>query len=183
MQRLMTIPGRRALVTVALASLAATVAMWLLLRGPERVMQSRGYGIVPYELAFSAQRAGAILDTWGSAGREAARQSLWMDFGFMPAYGVFFASLTLLVTRAQRRWWQRVGLGLVAAPLAAMLLDGLENLMLLAILDAAGAVPPASVLVAGVAATLKFTLLGLAVLYWLAGGTAWALRRATPGGS
>ena len=39
-----------------------------------------------------------ILDEWGEDGRDAARESLWIDFGFLLAYGTF---LTLALAWAR----------------------------------------------------------------------------------
>ena len=118
--------------------------------------------------------------TWGTAGQAAARHSLWVDYGFMPSYGLLFAGITLLIARRLSSGWQKAGLLLVPAPLAAALLDAIENAMLLITLDAAGGITPAPVLVAGVCASAKFLLLILLLLFWIAAGVAWSVRAARP---
>jgi hypothetical protein len=45
--------------------------------------------MVPFELSGGQGRADEILAEWGEAGRDAAREQLWIDYGFMLAYGTF----------------------------------------------------------------------------------------------
>jgi hypothetical protein len=178
MKSLKTFPPRRFLVAITLVALAATVVIWLAMRAPESQMQAAGgYGIVNYELAYNADKAETILRAWGSTGQAAARRSLLIDFAFMPAYGLLFAGITLLIARAQPGRLATVGRWLVLAPIAAALFDALENTMLLSMLGTAGRVPPLPPLVAGVSASVKFALLLLAILYWLVGGGAWLAGR------
>jgi hypothetical protein len=125
------------------------------------------YDIVAFELAWTPARAGQMMRAWAEAGNAAARQSLWIDFAFMPAYALSFAGLTLLAGRATSGRMQMVGLWLTLAPFAAWALDAVENLSLLNTLDNATN-PSASVLtLAGAAATIKFLLLLVCMLYWL----------------
>lgn len=177
MESLKTFPPRRFLVAITLVALVATVVIWLVMRAPESQMQAAGgYGIVDYELAYNAAKTETILRAWGSPGQAAARRSLLIDFAFMPAYGLLFAGITLLIARAQTgrlASLASVGRWLAPAPVAAALFDALENTMLLSMLGKMEHVPPLPPLVAGVSASIKFALLLLAILYWLVGGAAW----------
>ena len=49
-------------------------------------------GILPYELAFTAERAAAILEGWGPAGHRLATASLVVDMAFLVAYAALFSS-------------------------------------------------------------------------------------------
>jgi len=87
-------------------------------------------GIVAYELAFTADRAKAILDVWRIAGvTESARVSLGVDVGFLLVYPWFFWwSVRLLRTprfTATGSTMYRAGGVLGAAVLACMPLDAL----------------------------------------------------------
>lgn len=62
----------------------------------------RRWGVVPFELSGDQDRVGEILAEWGEDGRDAARESLRIDFGFMLAYGTFL-TLALLATMDIRR--------------------------------------------------------------------------------
>ncbi len=177
MRYLETRPSTRVVAAITVAALVATVAVWSLFTEPEREMSARGYGIVDYELAFTAERANDILHAWGAEAEPAARRSLLVDFAFMPSYGLLFAGITLLIARLQGGKLRRAGLALTPLALVAALCDALENLMLLSMLGAAGRVAVAPPLVAGVAATIKFALLAVLIVYWLAAGVAWAAQR------
>ncbi len=177
MRILLTRPPTALAAFITAAALIATVLLRGQFTGPEQIMQNRGgYGIVPYELAFTARQASAILSAWGTEGQEAARRSLLVDFAFIPAYATLFAGVTLLVARVARERLQLLGLTLVPLQYAAALLDALENVMLLSLLGTQGAVPVLLPLAAGLAASVKFLILALALVYWLVVGGAALLR-------
>ncbi len=96
--------SRRALALAGLTSVALLVVLSVLDR---RLQQTGGPGIVPFEVAGDLTRAQGILADSGSAGRDTARLSLWLDFAFLVAYGGF---LTLAATAARdmalRRGWR-----------------------------------------------------------------------------
>ncbi len=131
---------------------------------------SGGPGMVPFELTGGQDRADEILDEWGEDGQDAARESLWIDFGFLLAYGVF---LTLAVAAirdlAGKRGWPRLARsGRVVVYFGALVaaFDAFENICLLLTLDGTGAAFP---LLATIFATCKFILLTVAIAYLLAG--------------
>ncbi len=170
-------PSNPILAVASLISAMIMVALWVQMRAPEQVMtRESGVGIVPYELAFTPGRAQEILVSWGPEGREAARHSLLVDFGFIPAYALSLAGITLLTARAQQGWGQTIGFMLAIGCMAAALFDVLENLMLLSMLNDPS-VPVLTPLLAGLAASLKFLLLGLTILYWFCAWVWWLVKR------
>lgn len=133
-------------------------------------MQERGPGMVTFELTGGEDRADEILTEWGEDGQDAARESLWIDFGFLLAYGTFL-TLALLTVRdlSRERNWQRLAaIGAVVVSFGALGagFDALENVCLLLTLDGAGAAFP---LLATIFAACKFVLLTIAIAYLLAG--------------
>jgi len=129
-----------------------------------------GPGMVPFELTGGQDRADEILGEWGEDGKDAARESLWIDFGFLLAYGAFL-TLALAATRdlAIRRGWRRLGaIGRVAVSFGALAaaFDAIENVCLLLTLDGSGSALP---LLATIFASLKFFFLAMAIAYLLAG--------------
>lgn len=129
-----------------------------------------GPGMVPFELTGGHGRADEILSEWGEEGQDAARESLWIDFGFMLAYGTFL-TLALAAVRdlARDRDWQRLAaIGAVVVSFGALGagFDALENICLLLTLDGAGSALP--LLATGFAAC-KFILLVAAIAYLLVG--------------
>ncbi len=129
-----------------------------------------GPGMVPFELTGGQDRADEIMAEWGEEGQDAARESLWIDFGFLLAYGAFL-TLALAATRdlARERGWRRLtAIGAVVVSFGALgaAFDALENICLLLTLDDAGAAFP---LLATIFASCKFVLLAIAIAYLLAG--------------
>lgn len=156
----------RALVLLAVAVVALLAAM----QPAEQRMTDNGPGIVPFELAGSADRSQEIQAEWGEEGQDAARQQLWIDYGFMLAYGAFLV-LAAAATRdlARSRGWRRLaGAGALAVPAGgiAAACDAVENACLLLTLGGAGAWAPVT---ATVFASAKFALLLVALSYIVAG--------------
>lgn len=157
---------------------AAGIATGLLLvamsPADQRMRDTGGPGIIPFELAGSQDRADEILAEWGEEGQDAARESLWIDFGFLVAYGTL---LTLLVAAARdlaaNASWRRLraagGVVLYFGALVAGF-DALENGCLLLALDGAGAAFP---LLATIFAACKFALLAVTIGYLLVAVAAW----------
>jgi hypothetical protein len=147
-----------------------------------RLQATGGPSILGLEFAGSEQRAAEIMVEWGDHGRDLARLSLWIDFGFMLSYGTFFT----LASIATREFARERGLRLLAAvgiatPLfaaSAALFDAAENIAWLLVLgDHGGSVAPPF---ATVCASLKFLLITLAIVYVLWGLIIRLLRRWRP---
>ncbi|HEU4905446.1 MAG TPA: hypothetical protein VFT19_04935 [Solirubrobacterales bacterium] len=158
---------RQGLILTAVASVVLLLAMS---PAENRMTDTGGPGMVPFELTGGQDRADEILAEWGEEGRDAARESLWIDFGFLLAYGAFL-TLALAATRdlARRRAWRRmatVGAAIVSFGALAAGFDALENICLLLTLDDAGAALP---LLATIFASVKFLLLAIAIAYLLVG--------------
>lgn len=160
----------------------ATLLLLLAMSPAEnRMKDTGGPGMVPFELTGGQDRADEILAEWGEEGQDAARESLWIDFGFLLAYGAFL-TLALAATRdlAIQRGWQRLGaIGRVVVSFGALVavFDTIENVCLLLTLDGAGAAFP---LLATIFASCKFVLLAMAIAYILAG---FAIRLSRPRGA
>lgn len=131
----------------------------------------KGPKIFEFEFAGSAQRATEIMAEWGDQGRDGARLSLWIDFGFMLSYGAFF-TLAAIATResAREQGWRTLATVGIAAPFFAafaVLFDAAENVALLLILGGRGGnVAP---LFATACASLKSLLITLGIVYALLG--------------
>jgi hypothetical protein len=144
----------------------------------ERMKDTGGPGVVPFELTGGQDRADEILSEWGKEGQDAARESLWIDFGFLLAYGTFLTlALAAVCDLARDRGWRRLaaisGVVISFGALCAAF-DALENVCLLLTIDGAGAAFP---LLATIFATCKFIFLGAAIAYLLAGLAIWLRER------
>lgn len=165
--------------TALWASGAATVVVFLVLaRLDGRMVDTGGPGIIDFELAGSETEAARILGAWGSAGRDAARASLWIDFLFLAAYATFGTLVAVALRDATTRPWLRaVARSAVAAMPLAAACDVVENVFLLLVLGEHG--PSSAPALAEAFARAKFTLViaALAVGLVLAGVTLVTRRR------
>lgn len=157
--------------TLWLLGAATLVVGAVLLAVDQRLWDEGGPGIVGFELAGSEARAQDILAEWGAAGQDAARLSLWLDYGYLLAYGAFLAlcSASLRAT-AQRRGWRRsasAGSVAIVLAIAGAVCDAVENVFLLLVLDRHGR--EAAPVLAKVFAVAKFVALAAAIAYLLVG--------------
>ena len=115
------------------------------------------WGIVGFELAFTRDRAAAIIAVWRSMGvTDSALVSLGVDVAFLLVYPFMFRSLVQLLRRDDGSTFQQLGVRLSAAVLVCVPLDAIENALLWRELVAGASMPLA--VAAGVAASLKFLL-------------------------
>jgi hypothetical protein len=161
-------PGRRRL----LWALFAVGAVFGLAQLPElSTMGDHGVGIIEFELGRTSTKAAQLVSDLGSHGRSAARLSLYLDYGYLVGYGLFFAgACTVVAERARElRWrrWGRVGVILAWAVLLAAALDAIENGALLVELGRHTAQPWPGIAFA--CAVPKLVLVGLAQLYAVLG--------------
>lgn len=134
------------------------------LRNPEAP-----YGIVSFELVWSSERAGRMLDSWDEDARLHAAFSLGFDYLFLCVYSALAWSLLrlrgLALDRARRPRWARACRSLSFATWAAASCDALENAALWRVLlDPAAPWPTVATLLAAV----KFAILALLASVWLA---------------
>lgn len=158
----------------------AAVVLFALLGVADREMQDAGGpGIVPFELAWSSERAAEILAEWGEEGQDAARLSLWLDFPFLAAYAGFLTLAVLAVrdtaSARGRSRYARPATAIAALPAIAAAFDAVENVNLLLVLD--GDADTAAPTVAAVFATAKFVVLAVVLLYLLMGLVALGVSR------
>jgi hypothetical protein len=166
------------------SGIATLLLLWAMSPMEDR-MQANGPGMVPFELSGGEARANEILAEWGEDGRDAAREQLWIDYGFMLAYGAFLglaaAAIRDLCRRRDLQRLTRIGEKAIwLGPLAAAF-DALENACLLLTVGGSGSPFPT---LATTFAAVKFALLAAAIAYLLAGGAglaARAARRSQPG--
>jgi hypothetical protein len=151
------------------SGIASVVLLLAMAPADNRMTDTGGPGIVTFELTGGQDRADEIVAEWGEEGKEAARESLWIDFGFLLAYGAFL-TLALRATRdaAGKRGWRRLAaIGVVAIWFGALAagFDALENVCLLLTLGGASAFAP---LLATIFAAAKFLFIAGAFAYLLA---------------
>jgi hypothetical protein len=148
-----------------------------------RMQDAGGHGIVAFEVAFTSGKAQEIIVAWGTKGHDAAQLSLWIDFLYLTAYGLFmWLAIRALGDAFRGRGmdgWARPAAAISLLPLIGAASDALEDVFLLLVLG--GHVSSIGPPLAGSFATLKFACLAVAIVYLLAGLVALALsRRSAP---
>lgn len=171
--------NRRALIFWPM--LAATLALIALM--PRTLTTAAApRGIISFELAGSEERARAIVEAWDAGARRDAGFSLRIDFLFLIAYSTTISLACAWAADALRaRGWAlaAVGVPLAWAQWLAALFDATENIALLRLLGGPVASPWPQI--AWGCAIVKFVLVGLGLLYFVVGATAWLPGRLAPG--
>jgi len=127
-------------------------------------------GIVSFEFAGSLPAAQRMMDSWGETGRIYAGLNLGLDYLFLVAYPFSIGLACVMVSRrlhTRGGGISRLGIGLAWGQGAAGLLDALENYGLIRVL--LGTQIEAWPTIARLAATGKFILVALGLLYVLVG--------------
>jgi hypothetical protein len=171
---------RRALWLLGIAALAL-FAVQLVYDG--RMQDAGHHGIIAFEVAFTAGKAHSIMVAWGTKGHDAAVASLWFDFLYLTAYGLFlFLAVRALRDALATRGWQRLarpGGTIAVLALVALVCDALENVFLL--LQLGGRATSVGPTLAGSFASVKFACVVVAIGYLLAGLVALGVTRARQG--
>ena len=123
-------------------------------------------GIISLQLAWTPENTQAMLDSWNANARLYGAFGLGFDYLFMPAYALALALGALLAAGRHPGWFSRLGSWIGYGSLIAAVFDAFENLLQFQQLFH-GKVELAFIV--GVIATLKFTLIILALLYGLTG--------------
>lgn len=101
-----------------------------------RLETTTGYGVLNFELAWTPEMINKIFTAWGPD--EMKRQALvtYIDYLYIPFYGLFGAECILLASRKKLTGSiQKAGLFITLTPLAAGMFDAVENVNLLLMLS------------------------------------------------
>lgn len=120
---------------------------------------------VRMQTAFTVERLGSILQEWGEEGVAAYRRTMYADYIFPLAYGVLLASgIALTSTPKEKAAAPRpTALFLFSLPLIATLCDLVENSLQLIQLRDPLTLDPTLTFLTALAASIKFTLLGVSI--------------------
>ena len=139
-------------------------------------------GIIEFELARTSEQASEYYGELGESGRDAARESLYLDFPYLILYGLFYAAACVVVAaRAAERGMSRLarwGRPLAWGGLAAAACDAVENVALLRVVEGHTDQPWPGI--AFTFATAKFALITAATVYAVIGFLLTLRRPASP---
>lgn len=126
-------------------------------------------GIVSFELAGSPERAQNIMESWDATIQLYAAIDLGLDFLFLVAYSITLVLCCLLIMGSiKNRFFIVTGHVMVYGSFLAGLLDAVENYALIKTLFSQG--NSTFPFIAKWCAIPKFTIVGLVLVYSIAGG-------------
>ena len=145
---------------------AGTIFFLLILQwqGRQLITPFSPAGILSLEFSYARAHTQTIADAWKTSLRGVFRVNMLLDFLFIPFYGLFlYSTCGYFSVHHQRGWVQRLGVLLAFGSLIAMLLDIIENIFM--IFSIHFTTTTLTSLFTTVMATLKFLLIGLAIVY------------------
>ena len=123
-------------------------------------------GIVSFELAKNLNTSKAIINSWDTTAKTDAGLSLGIDFLFLLLYSGFIGLVIYILNEKlwkHQKFVYQTGRIFIALIFAAALLDAIENIALIQLLK--GHLEQSWVSIAFYAATVKFILVGISLLY------------------
>ena len=127
------------------------------------------YGILDFEFAWTVEQVELIFTTWGSIGMVIQEAGVYWDFIYIIGYVFFAFGGVLLVTRKVSGKFQNVGLYISFIAILSGIFDVMENIFLLIMLQNPSAVPIFAPPIAAIMATIKFSCLAIALVYFVIG--------------
>jgi len=127
------------------------------------------YGILNFEFAWTIEQVELIFTAWGSTGMALQEAGVYWDFIYIIGYVSFAFGGIVLVTRKVSGNFQKVGLYVSFIAVLSGVFDVIENIFLLIMLQNPGTVPIFAPPIAGIMATIKFTCLAIALIYFVIG--------------
>jgi len=139
----------------------------LMYTGEPLVTKQTPRGIISYELAGNTAKTNMILDSWKPSQKMFAAFNLGLDYLYLIAYSHLIALLCIIVGITLSQKWEKVANRLTGLIMLAALLDATENFGLL--MNLFGSQNDLWPGLANWCAVLKFTFVGLGILYVLSG--------------
>ncbi len=146
------------------AGICTVVFLFLIHNSSNKYLPENAPGIIAIQFCASPETFMAVLKQWGEAGVTGYREHLWLDYLFPASYAIFFASLIAWLERKRTISTGKIPI-IFIFPLAAGLLDWLENTIHLQLLENPAVVNGVLVLIAFVISFTKWLLLIVTVIF------------------
>ena len=127
------------------------------------------YGILDFEFAWNVEQVEIIFTAWGSTGMALQETGVYWDFIYIIGYVSFAFAGVLLVTRKVSGVFQKIGLYVSLIAILSGIFDVIENIFLLIMLQNPSTIPTFAPPIAAIMATIKFSCLAIALLYFMIG--------------
>ena len=167
-EKLKEFPKQKVLAIITILSFIAFLILTLIMQSIESELKSStGYGVLEFEFAWTPEVIREIFNAWGSAGKKKEATAIYLDFLYIPSYGLFIAGCILLVTRKLEGKLQNIGLYMVITPFIAGIFDVIENINLLLMIGNDASIDMGSPFIASLCASIKFGLLFLGICFFI----------------
>ncbi|MHA2246214.1 MAG: hypothetical protein ACXADY_14715 [Candidatus Hodarchaeales archaeon] len=162
-------PSQNILIILTGIGAIASIIIWMLMRPTEAALKAASqYGVMELEFAWTVEQINQIFGTWTDDLIVQEFNVTLVDYGFLVAYSIFLACMTLLITRKLLSGQiQLVGLYMTLIPFVAALFDAIENLNLILMLSSPTDFPTFSPFLASIFASFKFGLIIIVVVFWI----------------
>jgi hypothetical protein len=135
LDKLKEFPKMRTLLIATLIILIPFLVLTLIFCFNElRLLQTMGYGVLNFELAWTPATIDTIFTAWGTVEMQQQTFLTYLDYLYILFYVLFGAECILLVSRKAEGKLQRIGLAMTVTFLMAGISDAIENLNLLIML-------------------------------------------------
>ena len=167
-EKLKEFPKQKVLAIITILSFIAFLILTLIMQSIESELKSStGYGVLEFEFAWTPEVIREIFNAWGSAGKKKEATAIYLDFLYIPSYGLFIAGCILLVTRKLEGKLQNFGLYITITPIIAGVFDVIENINLLLMIENDAYIETGSPFIASLCASIKFGLLFLGICFFI----------------
>jgi len=175
LKTLLNKPGNKLLLYLSFVSLIGFIILTVLFQIFSSSTNLTGFGIMDFELAFTAAQIANIFNAWNAVPGVFQEQLLgvYLDwFLYIPCYVIFLCGLILLLIRKFEGKMQTIGLALFITPLLAGIFDIVENFGLLTMLNdtalyMSGTASDLIPMITSICASVKFILLLIAIIFAL----------------
>lgn len=124
------------------------------------LMQTTGYGVLDFELAWTQEMMHQIFTLWGPTGMHQQAVLTYIDFLYIICYGFFGAECILLISRKLEGKLQEMGIVMALTFFIAGIFDALENINLLLMLEHPTSFWMYNPFLASLCASFKISFLG-----------------------
>lgn len=167
LDKLLEWPKKKILMIITLIAFVAFIILTLSFSPTETELKTAtGYGIMEFELAWTAEMIQTIFAAWGQAGMQKQVLVNVLDYLYMPAYAFFIGGMILIVARNAEGKLQKISLIMVLTPFVAAGFDVVENINLLLMLFDPAYITMGSPFAASLCASIKFTFLLAGIFYF-----------------
>jgi hypothetical protein len=158
------IPKSQTLFLMAITGFLLSIFLYVFVFMPIEAGVST-YGIIDYEFAWTASKVETIFEAWDNQDVRSQKIAIYWDFLFIVGYVLLAFSLVVLVLQKSEKKIQTIGTYIVLTPFLTGIFDIIENINLL--IMSPRFITIFNAFMASLSATLKFTLLFIAITYFI----------------